>query len=438
LSNDLPLNICFGLLVALIAGAPGLAISVGPMAPQLVTLGVAVLVFLSAAAPAADARQVATSSKWLTAAAAFPALWMVFQILPLPNGIGHPIWASAAAALNDHLWGHISIDLGYTLRSLFQYFALLALIGVTCVLARQRERAETLLFTLCAVTSLMSLELLLILYTSAKNIDVSNSFIRPLIGSCAIGVILNVAAIERAVERYETRGRDQDQALWIYGRLMLLSAIGTIICLTSLIFAATFDIIIATSFGLMGFLLVVIINRLNLRRWFIAIACIAGLVLATGAAALQFEHNTSAIPLLRFASPISPDSDAVTVRMISDANWKGSGVGTYDALQSIYLDVGGRSATEPRNTVVSMFIEWGGVGSLIALAFTVQLIVSLFRGALSRGRDSFFAAGSAGCVMAVLFETFCDASLTYLTMQLLIAVVIGLGLSQVRGKSVRS
>ena len=424
--------------MALIAGAPGLAISVGPMAPQLVTLGVAVLVFLSAAAPAADARQVATSSKWLAAAAAFPALWMVFQILPLPEGIGHPIWASAAAALNDHLSGHISIDLGYTLRSLFQYLALLALIGVTCVLARERERAETLLFTLCAVTSLMSLELLLILFTSAKNIDVSSSFITPLIGSCAIGVILNVAAIERAIERYETRGREQDQGLWIYGLMMLLSAIGSIICLTSLIFAATFDIIIATSSGLLGFLLVVIINRLNLRRWFIVIACIAGLVVATGVAALRFEHNTSSIPLLRFANPSSPESDTVTVRMMSDANWKGSGVGTYDALQAIYLGVGGSGATEARNTVVSMFMEWGGVGSLIALAFTLQLIVSLFRGALSRGRDSFFAAGSAGCVMAVLFEAFCDASLTYLTMQLLMAVVVGLGLSQVRGKSGRA
>jgi hypothetical protein len=397
------------------------------------TLAVAVLMFFSPAAPRPDIQLVAMVFKGLAIAAAFPALWMLLQMVTIPLGsIDHPIWGSAAAALDERLAGHISLDIGYTFRSLFRYLSLLPLVFITAVLTRARERADTILFALCAVTCLMSFELILIYNSSAQKPDSLSTFSTPLIGSCAIGVILNVASITRAVERYQTRGQRHQRGGWIYGSMMLLSAAAAIFCLVPLIYVATFNVVLAVAFGLMTMFLVIVIDRLNLRRWYIGIACIAALVIASGAIALRFSNDPSATPLLRFAKV---DSDTVTLRMISDANWKGSGVGTYNALQRIYLDYGTAPASEPPNTIASMLLEWGGGGLIIAAGFIAQLFVVLFTGALSRGRDSFFSASAAACVTVAFFEAFCDPSFTYLTVQMLLAIAVGLGLSQTKGRS---
>ena len=60
------------------------------------------------------------------AVAALPGLWMVLQLLPLP-GLAHPIWTSAAAALNRPMAGTVSIDTGATLLAFARYCGLLAI-----------------------------------------------------------------------------------------------------------------------------------------------------------------------------------------------------------------------------------------------------------------------------------------------------------------------
>jgi len=98
--------------------------------------------------------------------------------------------------------------------------------------------------------------------------------------------------------------------------------------------------------------------------------------------------------------------------MISDANWGGGGVGTYQALAAIYRDVTGVPGEAAINTITSMVLEWGRGGLLIAIVLLLQLLVSLFRGALSRGRDSFYAAAAAACLVTAFCEAFCDSSFT--------------------------
>jgi hypothetical protein len=60
-------------------------------------------------------------------------------------------------------------------------------------------------------------------------------------------------------------------------------------------------------------------------------------------------------------------------------------------------------------------------------------VVALVRGALSRGRDSFYAAGAAGCLVTAFCEAFCDTGFTDVTVQMIAAIVVGLGLSQTTG-----
>jgi hypothetical protein len=163
------LAISFGLLVVLVAMAPVFALSAGRISPQLINLAVAVLLVLLPSAPEGDVRSSLAIFKPLAAAALLPAAWMLLQILPLPPGsIEHPVWRSAAAALSESLSGHISIDLGFTLRSLFGYLSLILLAFITSVLTRNRERGEIILATLCTITTFIALELLLFRDLSGK------------------------------------------------------------------------------------------------------------------------------------------------------------------------------------------------------------------------------------------------------------------------------
>jgi hypothetical protein len=61
-------------------------------------------------------------------------------------------------------------------------------------------------------------------------------------------------------------------------------------------------------------------------------------------------------------------------------------------------------------------------------------LVVLFRGALSRGRDSFYAAGAAACLVTAFCEAYCDISFTDATIQMFTAITVGLGLSQTIGQ----
>jgi hypothetical protein len=141
-------------------------------------------------------------------------------------------------------------------------------------------------------------------------------------------------------------------------------------------------------------------------------------------------------PLFRFTKVESADAGAAILRMISDANWAGSGVGSYPALAAIYRDASGAPGEAAINTITSMVLEWGRAGLLIAVILLLQLFVVLFRGAISRGRDSFYAASAAACLITALCQAYCDASFTNLTVQMMTAIIVGLGLSQTTGRKV--
>ena len=201
------LTLQFGLLFALIAATPVLALKAGWLGPQLLTLVVALLLVLLPSAPEADVQRSLEISKPLAATALLPALWMAVQMIPIPLGsIDHPIWRSAAAAVSEPLSGHISIDLGFTLRALFGYLSLAALAFVTAVLTRDRVRAERVLFGICTITTFAAIELTLLSEVPAlKSAHAPSDVVGPLLALTAFGSILNLAFVVRTNERYMTQ-----------------------------------------------------------------------------------------------------------------------------------------------------------------------------------------------------------------------------------------
>jgi len=179
--------------------------------------------------------------------------------------------------------------------------------------------------------------------------------------------------------------------------------------------------------------LVILIRRLSLGRWTAVTVCAAVLVACGGVVALRFSANPAVNPLFRFATTELADSGAATLRMVSDANWTGGGVGTYPALAAIYRDAAGAPGQIAINTITSMVLEWGRAGLLIMVFLLIQLLAVLSRGALTRGRDSFYAASAAACLATAFCEAYCDTSSTHVTVQMLAAIIVGLGLAQTKG-----
>ena len=60
----------------------------------------------------------------------------------------------------------------------------------------------------------------------------------------------------------------------------------------------------------------------------------------------------------------------------------------------------------------------------------VVMLFLLLRGALQRGRDSYYPAAGAGCVIILMLEAFCDDSLFGTTVVICTMVALGLGFAQ--------
>jgi hypothetical protein len=427
--------VTFWLLIMLVAATPVLAISSGRIVAQLVTLVVALQLLLLPRAPMADIQRTLFIFKPLAIAALLPALWMLLQIVPLPSdSIEHSIWHSSAAALSEPLTGHVSIDLGYTVRALFGYFSLISLVFLTAVLTRNRDRAEMTLFALCTISVFVAIGVIVVRDTKILGTNnPSQEFPVPLVALAVLGTILNIALLLRTFERYETRAGLELRMLHNYIITLAAAIMGIALCLTALIGSAGYDVLIATALGTIVFLVVLLVRRLGLGRWTAATVWAAAFVVCGAVVVLRAATRSSVdLLFLRFSDLSSIDvSDAL--RMISDSNWIGIGVGNYQSLAAIYHDAPDAPVQAAINTVTSILIEWGYVGLLMIIALLIQLLVVLLRGAISRGRDSFYAAAAAACLVSVFFQAYCDASFTTVSVQVLTAIVIGLGLSQTVG-----
>jgi hypothetical protein len=132
---------------------------------------------------------------------------------------------------------------------------------------------------------------------------------------------------------------------------------------------------------------------------------------------------------LQFAGAAS-SAVSIAERMIAD-NSVGTGVGTFGALLPIYresADVG--MPTSAPTAAAQITIEMGHLGLWTIIVMMVAATALLLRGAVSRGRDSFYATGAAGGAIALMAEAFIDASFFSTAIVILAMSLLGLGLAQ--------
>jgi hypothetical protein len=440
------LSIAFHLLTALLAMTPVLAVGGGSLAQHLIALGTAIILVASAMSPQAELATTAQLLKRFSLAVLFPILWMTFQAIPLPfDSIANPIWPTTRTALNEpSLPGHISLDPGATLRSLASYLTILSVVASTAILTRDRQRAETTLLVLSTVTTLISVEALVGqldlfagLIPGASTIAAS-----PLAAAAVLGVPINSAIIFMVIGRHLKRTTADKKLKTPDNRLagsltfgLVLSLSGIAISLAAITALAQGSLFAATAVGFLVIPFVAIVRRLDFRSWPSAVL-LAVLIAMAGAASLPHFQPDASAGLLAFVPSAGQNSASLVIsqRALSDASWQGSGVGTFGLLSRAYQDFGA-PALVPASTAVAIAVEWGWPALVILAGFATQFFLFAVRGAIRRGRDSFFSSAAAAGVVLIVCESLLDSSLLNSAVQILIAVLVGLGLSQNTGRT---
>lgn len=417
------------LIVFLIEVTPAIVFADGTMIYGLVALVAAfALGIISVGVRPGEGRYLAKVVRPALPLLAVPALWMVVQLLPIPFGtLSHPVWESASDALNRSIFGHISIDLGATMIGLVRYLTATGLLVVATAVAMDRTRAEWLLHWLTAATAFLAAVLIahhLVGLFPLAGLEATAT----LHAASAIGTIIATATTIRSIERYETRRNkaEMTRAKFAWSLSVSLSALA--VCWIALIIAAPVQVTFAAGCGFAIVVLVVVIRRFALGPF--AAGAVAAVVIIAAIAIVTVKSNADRNPTLRFVAEASPSAVSMAERMIAD-NSGGTGVGTFKALLPIYQDINDVAAPEGApTTAAQVAIE---IGRPALWIFVIMMMVAtglLLRGAISRGRDSFYATGSAGCAVTLTMEAFTDASLFGTAIVVLATAFLGLGLAQ--------
>jgi hypothetical protein len=366
--------------------------------------------------------------------AAVPAIWMLAQLAPLPfPALSHPVWMSTADALNTSVAGHISVDLGATLIAFLRYLTAVGIFLGAAALAVDRARADWLFIGLVGTTSVFAIILAI---HSAHLFQVDTTLLAALHSATSLGTIVAGAAVMRSVERHQPRRSEPKGSFTRLSYSLAISSTAFAFCWVVLIVSAPGSIIFSAGLGTLITLFVILIRRLFLGPltgsaigW--AFVAMAVAMAVTGSSVDQRD------PTLRFAIGVPPASLPAAERMMLD-NRFGTGAATYEILLPIYRSSSDGMAPDLVPTTASAItIEMGRAALWIFAIFCLVLAWRLFIGALRRGRDSFYPSAAAGCVVALIAQSFLNASLLLTEVAVLAACVLGVGVSQSMSRSNR-
>ncbi|WP_342733677.1 hypothetical protein [Bradyrhizobium sp. B117] len=424
------------LLIVLLATAAALAMTPEALENCVLLAGAGLLLITTSMAYGADLTAALEPFRRLRFAIAFPAIWMTLQILPLPLSAANPIWRLTSNAFGDsHLWGHISIDPSRTFASLMAYLGVFSITVSASLIARDRRRAETAFLALFAMTSLLVAVVALSTFTPIAilpSLDHQGS--TALVAWSGLSVVLGSAMVVMTLERHFTRReashRPTDFSL--AGRLFL-TILAIAISVAALASIGSTRHLIPTAAAVYSIFFVAIARRLGARPW---PAVILFSIFALLLAAMSFPYGEGPLP---FAFGLSSENGdgalTIAMRALTDTPWVGHGVGTFTSLARVYADIGISVPVLPPTTAALVAIEWG-IPALVALILaSIQLIVFLFRGAIRRGRDSYFPSASSASLLCLGIGSFLDIGLLSPLIWVVAAVLVGIGLAQSSGRT---
>lgn len=422
------MSLAYPILTLLLLAAPLTVISSGLFSLGLITLAVALLLTIIALQiRTVEINFLAPIIYPVAIFAAIPALWMLFQILPLKAiGLANPIWESAATALGRSIGGSVSIDTGATIVALVRYLSMIAVSLAAAAVATDRHRAEGLLSVLTAsatAIALMKLTTVLDLRDAATVCSV-------------LGVILAATGIACVMERRRMRGENRRNSVVWFGLSFAGYFVALAICLLAIPAATDSQTLFALACGVATFIVAIVIRKFHMGPWGYSAIIAVGLVVAV--AVITFQPATRTLGLtLAFASQAPRSLVTLTQRILSETGWAGTGAGTFAAVLPIYQDLDEiTSGTNAPNALSAIAIEMGRPFLLAISAAAAALIITFLHGAARRRRDSFYSTAGASCIVAVVLLAFGSEAMLSTPATILLAAIIGVAIAQSKGRSI--
>jgi hypothetical protein len=295
---------------------------------------------------------------------------------------------------------------------------------------RDRSRADGVLFALMLAASIICLPIAEPL--SRLDIVRAASLDAGVVRNAGIlGVLLAVSATIRAFERWQSsRGFSQSNLIVS----LAATAAPLAICASALVLRWTSNVEFSLVFSVTVLLAIAVIRRFELDIW--GAAAIAAVVLTVSVSIVAVQYNRRAADLM---TAYSDDAAAapITQRILADTPWFGTGAGSFQILASVYRQPSDAPVATALTAAAKIAIELGPPVVWIVVAVILLATVVLLRGALKRGRDSFYPALGASCLIALLLRGFADASILAQAVSISAAATIGLALAQSSGRTSR-
>ncbi|RXG85979.1 hypothetical protein EAV90_34370 [Bradyrhizobium vignae] len=415
------MSLAYFALIVSIVSASALEIAGAKIGVQLGTMAAALSLLAAAMSTRkADYEHYVRATSWGRWILLAVPLCIAGQLAPLPLSFAHPIWASAHDVLGGLSLGPITADIGLTVNALLLALAAVSLLSVAILVVRNRGRAELVLFVLSGLTAVSALMLDLHRVSPALAGAAPHDLTTTLAG---LGFVLNLAVMQLAAERAETH-----HSLLRSVAIGLCGLVGALVSAAAILGFSGTNSAIAAAFGVVVILLILVIRRLDLSPLAASALSLAALIGASIVLTFLFEKSSGPI-LLRLVPEMGTETKAALERMLADTRWLGAGAGTFAAMGRIYQSDAGAVLTAP-SAATSVFAGTGWIGLAAMIAVSLIALVRLFFGALQRGRDSFFPAAAAACVLFALVQSFAGPGLLHPAAILCLSVIVGLGLSQ--------
>jgi hypothetical protein len=247
-----------------------------------------------------------------------------------------------------------------------------------------------------------------------------------------LGVLLAITATIRAFERWQSsRGFSKSNLIFS----LSMSAASLAICASALALRWTSNVEFSLVFSVTILLAIVFIRRFAIDIW--GAAAIAAIVLTVSISIVWIQYGRRAADLM---TAYSDDTAAVTItqRILADTPWFGTGSGSFQILSNVYRQPSDEAPIVTASTAAAKIaIELGPLVVWMVVAVILLATVVLLRSALKRGRDSFYPALGAGCLMALLLRGFADSNIFAQAVSISAVATIGLALAQSTGRTQR-
>jgi hypothetical protein len=431
------MHLAFIALVLLVITAPATLVFGGPI--LLAVLGVATtaaLVIVAISIHEREANYLGSLYRPVAIVMLVPAVWMLIQALPLRNlAWAHAIWQSAAAVLGQPLAGSFSIDRGLTLMALSQYLLAAAIMFVAAAVCVDRRRAKGVLLVLTGVATLTAFILMAQPLGGFDLLSSSGGTPAPdaALEIAALGVLLSAATAIHAVDPYERRrmGIAANRELQ---PILIACAAAFLVCLLALGLSRGIYALVAAGFGLAILSSTVATRYLRIGPW--AGLGLAAILVVVALSVVMLQPRLELVDVTLIFAPGSHSPVSITQRILSDANWSGSGAGTFAALLPIYRDIDDVSgAVTAPTAAAAVVVELGRPALVLILLAMIAAVLILVRGALLRGRDWIYPAVAAGSIATVTLLAFNGAGILNAAASTLVAVTIGLGVAQSKSRT---